>query len=68
MNIERIGDEIVIKIPASVGAEGLQRLINYLVYREVTAKSGATQEEVDELAKEVNKGWWEKNKDRFLKS
>lgn len=67
MTIERNDSEIIIRIPGNVDTEGLQRLINFLIYREATAKSKATQEEVDELAKEVNKNWWEENKDRFLK-
>lgn len=67
MTIERSNSEIIIRIPGNVDTEGLQRLINFLIYREATAGSKATQEEVDKLAKEVNKSWWEENKDRFLK-
>jgi hypothetical protein len=40
--------------------------LNYLRYKELVAKSQATPDDVDELSKEVNKSWWEKNKDRFL--
>ncbi len=67
MTIERSNSEIIIRIPGNVDTDGLQRLINFLTYREVTAESKATQEDVDQLAKEVNKRWWEENKDRFLK-
>lgn len=68
MNIQRVGDELVIKIPANIDADGLQRLINFLVYREATSKSKATQEEVNDLAKQINKGWWERNKHKFTDS
>jgi hypothetical protein len=44
----------------------VQRLINYLLYKEATKDSKAKQEDVDELARQVNKQWWEKNKQRFL--
>jgi len=67
MIIERTDKEISIRIPNSVGLEGTQRIIDYIRYQEITSKSKANQEEVDKLAREVNKGWWEKNKDSFLK-
>lgn len=66
MTIQRIDNQIVITLPASVGVEGLQRLINYLLYKEATKDSQAKQEDVDKLAREVNKQWWEENKHRFL--
>ena len=55
MVIERTKDEVIIRLPAYVDTEGLQRLINLLYYKEATAKSEATQAEVDELAKEVKR-------------
>ena len=67
MTIERSNSEIIIRIPGNVDTEGLQRLINFLIYREATAGSKASQNDVDRLAKEVNKSWWEENKGRFLK-
>lgn len=38
-----------------------------LTYREATANSSATQEQVDNLTNEVKKGWWKKNRKRFIK-
>lgn len=67
MTIERRNSEIIITIPGNVDTEGLQRLLNFLIYREATSQSKATQEQVDNLAKEVNKSWWKENKDRFSK-
>jgi hypothetical protein len=66
MTVERIDNQIVIKLPETVDLEGVQRLINYLLYKEATKDSKAKQEDVDELARQVNKQWWEKNKQRFL--
>jgi len=66
MRIERTEDEIIIKLPATVSTEGVQRLLNFLIYKELTASSQATQAQMDTLAREVNKEWWERNKDRFL--
>jgi hypothetical protein len=56
MTIERTKDEVIIRLPAYVDTEGLQRLINLLYYKEATAKSQATQADVDELVKAVKKG------------
>jgi predicted trehalose synthase len=67
MIIERTDKEILIRIPSSVDVEGAQRIIDYIRYQEITSKSKATQEAVDKLAADVNRDWWEKNKDTFLK-
>jgi len=67
MNIERTENEIIIRLPANVDTEGLQRFIDYLIYKEATAKSKATQADVDQLATEVKKDWWANNRSRFIK-
>ena len=66
MTIERIDNQIIITLPAAIDLEGVQRLINYLLYNEATKDSKAKQEDVTKLAREVNKQWWEENKHRFL--
>ena len=67
MLIERTNNEVIIRLPSYVDTEGLQRIVDYLSYREATAKSKAKQAAVDKLAKEVKKGWWKKNRSRFVK-
>lgn len=67
MLIERTNKEVIIRLPSYVNTEGLQQLIDYLVYKEATAKSKATQHDVDKLAKQVKKNWWAKNRSRFIK-
>ncbi|RRB04378.1 hypothetical protein [Larkinella rosea] len=67
MLIERTANEVIIRLPASVDVTGLQRVVDYLTYKEATADSKATQEQVDELAKEIKKGWWKQNRNRLLK-
>ncbi len=67
MVIERTSKEIIIRIPSYVDTEGLQRLIDYLIYKEATAKSKADQTDVDALATEVKKGWWAENRSRFIR-
>jgi hypothetical protein len=67
MVIERTPREIIIRLPASIDTTGLQRLIDYLTYKEATANSKVTQEQVDKLANDIKKGWWKKNRKRFIK-
>jgi hypothetical protein len=67
MVIERTNKEVIIRLPSYVDTKGLQQLVDYLTYKEATAKSKAKQSEVDSLAKEAKKGWWLANKSRFVK-
>ena len=67
MLIERTNKEVIIRLPASVDTVELQRLVDYLTYREATANSKATQAQVDKLSKEVKKDWWKSNRSRLIK-
>lgn len=66
MTIECTADGIIVKLPTNIDIEEIQRFLNYLRYKELVDQSKATQEDIDKLAREVNKSWWEKNKHRFL--
>lgn len=65
LTIERTDREIIIRLPADLDVDDIQRMLDYLSYKQAIQKSQATQEQIDELAKEVKTGWWEKNKNRF---
>ncbi len=67
MQIERTNNEILIRVASSTDLTGLQRILDYIKFREIASKSKATQEEIDELAKESKSTWWDKNKSRFIK-
>lgn len=67
MQIERKDNEILIRVSADADLVGLQRLLDYVQFREIASKSKASQKEIDELAREAKSDWWEKNKHRFLK-
>lgn len=67
MIIERTKSEIVIRVSSKANTFGLQRLMDYLRYQELTASSKAKQSDIDKLAREVNKNWWKKNKHKFIK-
>lgn len=67
MVIERTKKEVIIRIPSSVDTDELQGLINYLIYKEATDKSQASQNDVDRLVKTIKKGWWRRNRKRLIK-
>ena len=66
MLIERTSNEVIIRLPTTVDTTGLQRLVDYLTYKEATANSKATQEQVDKLSNDVKKGWWKKTRNVYL--
>ena len=67
MEIERTEREIIFRIPSNVDTLGLQRIIDYLRYREATAESNADQNKVDKIAEESKANWWKENKSKFIK-
>ncbi len=62
MILERTKNEILVRLPSYVDLTELQNMLDYLQYKELTAKSEATQSDVDELSKVVNKSIWTKIK------
>jgi len=63
MILERTKDEILVRLSANVDLTELQNMIDYLNFKELTAKSKAKQSDADQLSKEVNKSIWLKVKD-----
>ena len=68
MVIERINNEIVIKVSSDTDITGLQRLIDYIKFREIASKSKANEDEINNLVRESKADWWERNKSRFIKT
>ncbi len=66
MVIERTSDQILLRISANVDKFGIQRILDYIEYLELTSKSGAMQKDADDLAEELNRNWWQENRDRFI--
>lgn len=67
MIIERTDNQIIIKISPQINPLGLQRIMDYLEYLELTSKSKASQKDADKLADELNENWWAKNRNKFIK-
>ena len=67
MTVEQIEDEVIIRLPKFMDFEAIQRTIDLISMKEATARSMATQDDIDLLAKEANRGWWTKNRSRYVK-
>lgn len=67
MEIERTDKEILIKIPADTDITGVQRLLDFLKFREIASKSKASQQAIEKISDEAKKNWWNNNRDRFGK-
>lgn len=67
MQIKRINNEILIRVSAEINLIGLQRILDYVKFREIASKSKATQEEINELASESKASWWNNNKNKVMK-
>jgi len=55
MTIERTNEEIIIRLPSSTNIADVQKLLDYLRFREITSKSKASQKDIDKLVLEVKK-------------
>ena len=67
MIIERVNNEIVIKLPGDINIDELQDLTDWFQYMEITRKSKAKQADVDTLVKKIKKGRWDKRKPALIK-
>ncbi len=60
MIVERQDNEILVRFSARMKTSRIQTILDYLRYEELTSKSTATENDVDELLKEVKKGRWDR--------
>ena len=65
MVIERTASEFVIRFPFTADSERMQDMVDYLRYKELTAKYSVAQSEVDNLAQAINRNWWKQNQSKF---
>lgn len=68
MKIQNINNELTITIPNGiVDIVEIQRFLDYLRYKSIVNKSQATEEDIEQIAEEINESWWVKNKTTFVK-
>jgi hypothetical protein len=60
-------NDLIIRLSSSVDEYGLQRVLDYIRYLEISSKSKGKQSDADKLAKQANASWWSKNRKRFVK-
>ena len=65
MIVQRLNNEILVRFSAGTKTSKIQTILDYLRYEELTAKSTAKEEDVDELLKEVKKGRWNRTKEEL---
>ena len=67
MLVERTATEIIIRLPASVDADDLQEFLDYARYKELVKGYKVPQKVVDNLAADVSRAWYKKNRKRLIK-
>jgi hypothetical protein len=60
-------NRIILEFDTVEAADKLQRAIEALRYMQIVGKSKATEMDIQELCDEINRTWWEENKERFIK-
>ncbi len=66
MTIERTDKEIIFRLPSDIDTESLQRILDYLKFRESVKDSVGTEEQSNLLADELKKVWWKEYKHRYI--
>ena len=66
MSIERIDNEFLIKIPSSVDIGILQQFLDYVRVKTIASQSTASDEDILQIADNINKSWWIENKQHFI--
>jgi len=67
MIIERVNNEIIIRLPGDINIDDLQDMTDWFQYMEITRKSKAKQTDVDTLVSQIKKGRWSKRKSVLIK-
>lgn len=62
MIVEIRNNEILVRFKMGTRASKIQSILDYLKYEELTSKSTATEQDIEDLVNEVKKGRWEKIK------
>jgi len=68
MQIQRTQDELIIRFSntININIDYLQKFLDYLRFIEISSKSHATEEQILEIANEINQSWWQTNKSKFI--
>jgi hypothetical protein len=67
METIREKNRIILEFDRLEDAEKVQRAIEAHKYLQIIQKSRASEEDIEQIANEINQAWWEENKQRFIK-
>ena len=67
LTVRRENETIMISVPASINSTYMEQLLDYLSVKSIASESQATDEQIIELADEINQSWWQTNKQRFIR-
>ncbi len=67
VTIERTDKEFVIKLPLDINPVDIQQILQYFEFIDVVSRSKATQQDINELSKDVKSGWSQDVKDKLSK-
>ncbi len=69
IDIQRLDNELLIRIPVTqnLNIDYIQRLLDYFRFISIAGKSQATEEQILEIANDINKSWFQDNKHLFIK-
>jgi hypothetical protein len=56
MIVEIQNNEILVRVKMGTGASKIQSILDYLKYEELTSKSTANEQDIDDLVNEAKKG------------
>lgn len=65
VTVERTDSEFIIKLPLDINPVDIQKVLEYFQFIDVVSRSEATEQDVEELSKEVKIGWSKEIKDRL---
>ncbi len=68
MQVQRTQDELIIRFSnaININIKYLQKFLDYIRFIEISTKSQATEEQILELANDINQSWWQTNKSKFI--
>ena len=62
MKVERVKNEIIVRLSVNRRTSNLQDMLDYLRYEELASRSSAKQGDIDRLISKVKKGRWQRIK------
>ncbi|MCU0327035.1 MAG: hypothetical protein MUF45_17660 [Spirosomaceae bacterium] len=67
LTVSRDNENIMISFPATINNTYVEQLLDYLKVKTIASTSQVTDEQIVEIADEINQSWWQANKQRFIK-